>query len=60
MTLAQAIEQLSFWETRFHDYNDPKMTKAVRLGIEALKWVIDTRNQIPYFENLVLPGETTQ
>jgi hypothetical protein len=60
MTLEKAIEELSFWETRFHDYNDPQMTKAVKLGIEALRFRLRWEQQEGDDDYLRLPGETNE
>lgn len=58
MTLEKAIKELSLWETRFHDYNDPQMTGAVKLGIEALKAVKRNRHALIIDYQITLPGET--
>lgn len=58
MKLVGAIKVLSFWETLFKDYHDHQLRDALKLGIEALKWVKRYRGNVDFHESDLLPGET--
>ena len=58
MTLAKAIEILEYHEPSLDE--NPDIRLALKLGIEAIKYVEDAREiTAPYLQRL-LPGETKE
>jgi len=60
MTIDEAIEILSMLESRSQNYSTCFKKDAIKLGIEALKYIQRARQHDLYVKPERLPGETEQ
>ena len=60
MTSDEAIKELREYNTFVRDCGYPKLAKAQKLGIEALKRVEGWRKQFVDEMRVLLPGETEE